>query len=47
MHLWGYDIGRPQPDKFPPQNVCNARVHDENPYPSELILIELRDLNTH
>lgn len=47
MHLCGYDIGRLLPDKFPPQNICNARVQHENKDPSELILVELRDLKTH
>lgn len=41
MHLCRYDIGRPLPDKFPPQNICNAKVEHENTYPSEL---KLRDL---
>ena len=47
MHLCGYDIGRPLPDKLPPQSICNASVQHENMYPSELILVELRDLEAH
>lgn len=47
MLLCGYDSGRPLPDKFPLQNICNVRVQHENTYPSELILVEFRDLKTH
>lgn len=47
MLLCGYDSGRPLPDKFPLQNICNVRVQYENTYPSALILVEFKDLKTH